>query len=120
MTDVDPRQRKPVRHAKDWKDYARSDPGHPLGRGMPLGESMRLDGESHREAWMRLMRADPCSYCDAPESGTVDHIIARSRAPSNEAHKWHNYTGACSACNGSKRDEKMLIWLARRRIIKRG
>lgn len=97
-----------------WLD---SDPGHPLGHGYPTGSPLRQDGETHRAAWMRLLRADPCAYCDAPApSGTLDHIEPRARpgrAPGG-VHCWTNYTGACERCNAAKAATPLVLFLAAR------
>lgn len=97
--------------------FDRADPGNPLGVGMPLGRSLREDGESHREAWMRVCRADPCAFCGRMPSGTLDHIEPKSRPARGigGVHSWVNYTGACSSCNGGKNDTPLLEYLARRR-----
>ena len=100
-----------------WLD---SDPGHPLGYGYPGGSPLREDGESHRAAWMRLLRSDPCAYCHRPgPAGTLDHIEPRcrpARAPGG-AHCWTNYTGACGRCNAAKADRPLLVFLAARRGV---
>lgn len=103
-------------------------PGHPLGRGMPLGAPFRID-ESHREGWMRVLRHDPCAFCGGP-GGTLDHIEPQNgRGPmdglginpdlpwdwSGGRHCWTNYSGACDACNASKADVGLLEFLGRRR-----
>ena len=90
-------------------EYLRDDPGNPLGKGYPLGRTLREDGESHREAWMRVLRADPCSYCGGP-AGTVDHIEPQCRRASGlgGAHSWMNYCGACQRCNGRKSARSLL------------
>lgn len=102
--------------------YLRDDPGNPLGVGMPLGRSMRLDGESHLEAWARVVRADPCPFCDAGGVGTLDHIEPRSRSARGlgGAHSWLNYAGACERCNSRKRDLPLLVFMARRRGTRKG
>lgn len=103
-------------------------PGTPLGRGFPSGLTLREDGESHRAAWMRIIRADPCSYCGGP-GGSLDHLEARSRVPRTGAgahgclsrldqgglHVWLNYAGACPSCNSGKSDRSLLDALYRRR-----
>ena len=97
--------------------FLRDDPGSPLGRGMPGGRTLRADGESHYEAWLALVRRDPCAYCPAPgASGTVDHVDPRSRPARGlgSAHGWINTVGACERCNGSKRDLDLLVFLHRR------
>lgn len=95
----------------------RDDPGHPLGRGMPTGETLREDGESHRQAWMRTLRVDPCAYCGVVcVDATVDHVEPR-QFPARGlggAHTWLNFTGACAACNWSKSSESLLEFLYRR------
>jgi hypothetical protein len=95
-------------------------PGNPLGQGMPLGGTLRLDGESHRDAWCRILTLDPCSYCDA-ESATVDHIIAQNplviAAALGGKHSWLNYAGACKSCNRRKGTRTLLEFLARRRGV---
>ena len=97
------------------EQFLRDDAGHPLGRGMPSGRPLRVDGQSHYEAWLSLMRRDPCSYCGGP-GGTVDHVDPRSRAPRGlgSAHGWINTVGACARCNGYKRDLRLLVFLQRR------
>lgn len=99
-------------------NFTDSHAGHPLGRGFPMGAALREDGETHREAWMRVLRGDPCSYCDAPTSGTVDHIIPQATGERN-LHTWLNYTGACAGCNNSKGSKPLLLWLAERRVLLR-
>lgn len=113
------RAAKPERHP-----LAVDHPGSPLGRGMPSGSPLRRDGESHREAWMRLVRGDPCSFCGRfpfpcrhHGEGTIDHIDHK-RGPTvlYGLHTWLNFTAACPTCNGSKDSEKLLLWLARRPV----
>jgi hypothetical protein len=100
---------------------------------MPMGATLREDGESHRQAWMRMLRYDPCAYCGrVPEiieelfdgqlryrvTGTVDHIIPKSITDPHRyaggAHCWANYTGCCPNCNSTKSDKHMLLFLASR------
>jgi hypothetical protein len=99
------------------REYLRDDAGSPLGVGMPSGGPLREDGQSHYEAWQALLRRDPCSYCDASLSGTVDHVDPRSRAARGigTVHGWVNTVGACTRCNGAKRDLGLLTFLHRRR-----
>lgn len=99
--------------APDDFHFLASHPGNPLGHGMPLGAPLRTDGETHRDAWKRILRSDPCAYCGGL-GGTVDHIVPQS-APNGGGygglHSWINYSGACSACNGSKGAKHLLRWL---------
>jgi hypothetical protein len=97
----------------DYALWQESWVGAPLGHGFPSGVPVREDGESHLEAWKRLLRADPCSYCGAPISATVDHVTPKS-ARTRYVERWTNFTGACKSCNGSKRDTPLLLWLRAR------
>lgn len=99
-------------------EFLRDDGGSPLGAGMPSGGPLRTDGQSHYEAWLALLRRDACSYCGAHGAGgTVDHVDPRSSAPRGvgTVHGWINTVGACTRCNGSKRDLGLLVFLYRRR-----
>ena len=99
-------------------DFLRDDAGTPLGIGMPSGAPLRADGQSHYEAWQSLLRRDPCAYCGARgAAGTVDHVDPRSRAARGlgTVHGWINTAGACTGCNGAKRDLGLLVFLHRRR-----
>lgn len=93
-----------------------SDAGHPLGHGMPTGRSLRADGETHRQWWMRIVREDPCAYCGRRPAGTLDHIEPQSRSARvpGGCHWWGNYTGACQSCNGSKGAGDLLLFLRER------
>ncbi len=111
--------------------FLRDDAGTPLGTGMPSGAPLRLDTpdgafgtpmgtghERHYDAWLRLLRADPWTYCGGP-GGTVDHVEPRSRTARGvgSAHSWLNVVGACAGCNGAKRDRSLLTFL---RLTSRG
>lgn len=102
-------------------DFLRDDAGTPLGVGMPSGAPLRVDGERHYDAWLRLLRADACAYCGGP-GGTVDHVEPRSRAARGvgSAHSWLNVVGACAGCNGAKRDRALLAFLRVRRGVAAG
>lgn len=50
---------------------------------------------------------DPCSYCGG-EAGSIDHIDAIHHGGENH---WSNYTAACRACNGGKRERSLLTYL---------
>lgn len=124
-------ERDAARHAsRSYTSFERDDPGHPLGKGMPTGAGFRRDGETHRQAWMRVVRMDPCSYCGAPPgmtledtgvlrlSLTTDHIEPQNGPPARGiggAHSWLNYTSACESCNGRKSNHSLLDALYRRR-----
>ncbi len=104
-------------------DFLRDDAGTPLGRGVPSGSPLRTDGERHYDAWLRILRGEPCAYCGGP-GGTVDHVEPRARAARGigSAHSWLNVVGACARCNGAKRDRPLLKFLRERhtRNAKRG
>lgn len=126
LEQLDKRERKRhrayVEHMADQgRDFTRDDTDYPLGPGFPLGRSLREDGESHRQAWMRILRADPCAYCGRAPAGTADHIEPQrgNRKPRGEggAHTWLNLAGACEACNSSKGSELLLDFLMRRRGV---
>jgi hypothetical protein len=99
----------------ELRRYLSDHPGHPLGPGMPLGATMRLDGESHRAAWERVIRADPCSYCDRRRGGSVDHVEPKNPLKPlrglGSKYDWLNLAGACMRCNGSKSDRSLLAFL---------
>jgi len=50
---------------------------------------------------------DKCAYCESKVThicpGDVEHILPKSRFPSN-VYDWNNLTLACQLCNNSKRD----------------
>ena len=98
------------------EEFLRDDAGAPLGPGMPSGSPLRVDGQSHYDAWLALVRRDPCSYCPG-RGGTVDHVEPRCRSARGvgTAHGWINTIGACARCNSAKRDLPLLAFLGRRR-----
>lgn len=104
--------------AASFNAYDQDHAGHPLGTGMPPGAPIRADGESHRQAWMQVVRHDPCAYCMAP-AATVDHIEPRGRPAHPKSigghHIWLNYTASCHGCNGTKGTKSLLEMLYRRR-----
>lgn len=97
-----------------WLEYCADHPGQPLGIGVPSGSTLREDGQSHRAAWVSILRRDPCAYCGAL-SGSVDHIVPQDplvATPLGGKHGWLNYAGACQPCNGRKRSASLLRFLA--------
>jgi 5-methylcytosine-specific restriction endonuclease McrA len=90
--------------------WLQDQPGNPFGANFPLGAPLREDGESHSNAWRRILRYDPCSYCGAPLSGTVDHIQPKSEGRFDR-ERWVNLIGACERCNRSKSSKPMLFYL---------
>jgi 5-methylcytosine-specific restriction endonuclease McrA len=57
--------------------------------------------------WLRVLRADPCSYC-GDLGGHIDHIVPISRGG---PHCVSNLTSACRACNSSKNRRPLLAFL---------
>lgn len=66
-------------------------------------------------AYMRIVRADVCSYCMG-RCGQMayDHIVPLNADTPGEDH-WTNYTGAGRPCNAAKRDTPLLLFLLSRR-----
>lgn len=108
------RERKAARLDTATGGWLDDHPGHPLGVGMPSGSPLREDGETHSNAWRRLLRADPCAYCGGP-GGSVDHIVPRASRRQG-VERWTNLVGACERCNGHKRDRPLLMFLRIRRV----
>ena len=110
---------------RTFEEWLRDDAGHPLGPAVPPGHTLRADGESHRQAWQRVVRADPCAYCGRRSAaGTVDHIEPRSRPArlgraAGGVHSWLNYAAACPPCNRAKADRPLLTFLLGRIPCKR-
>jgi hypothetical protein len=99
------------RHA--LRRFLSDHPGTPLGHGYPLGRTLREDGESHREAWMRILRSDPCGFCGESPAGTLDHIEPRAFPARGLGglHSHLNYSAACEACNSRKAARSLLTFL---------
>lgn len=77
----------------------------------------RITNTRRTKSYAAILRRDPCSYCNAPVSGTVDHILPLypnngSAAP---GRNWENLTGACVACNRQKNVIKLIQFLLARR-----
>lgn len=78
------------------------------------GERTRLGAQRYLT---RLKRAvmdagGPCTYCDAPDPRTVDHIVPTSRGGKDHPG---NLTIACGSCNGEKGSRTPVEWQAARR-----
>lgn len=97
-------------------------PGHPLGKGFPLGATLRRDGETHLAAWARIVRQDGvCAYCgERKRDMTVDHIVPKVGG-GRGVHSWINYTAACGKCNRRKGSHKTMLetLLERTRLTER-
>ncbi len=97
-------------------EFLRDDAGTPLGAGAGgSGRPLRVDGQSHYDAWLAQLRREACAYCGGP-GGTVDHVEPRSRSARGPgtAHSWLNVVGACGPCNHAKCDLPLLEFLRRR------
>ena len=92
----------PRESARQWADRRFS--SRARINGALLGDQTTTD------AYARVLRADPCSFCGRPATD-IDHIDAISRGG---AHAWENLTAACRACNMSKYSEPLLTFLLRR------
>lgn len=55
-----------------------------------------------------VVARDPCSYCGSRDKISPDHITAWIRGGQGD---WENLTAACRACNSSKGDRTLLLWL---------
>lgn len=67
--------------------------------------------ETPRPVYERVLRSDPCAYCDLRPGATVDHVVARGAGGDNTA--W-NLVGACPACNVAKDTRSLLVFLLAR------
>lgn len=57
--------------------------------------------------WRIVIAGDPCAYCGGPGE-TDDHIVPLSAGGLDSAD---NLVRACSACNDSKWNRPLLLWL---------
>jgi 5-methylcytosine-specific restriction endonuclease McrA len=97
----------------EFRRFPSDHPGTPLGRGYPIGRTLRLDGETHLGAWSRIVRNDPCSFCGRA-GGTADHIVPQDPLvpdPAYGKYTWFNLAGACESCNASKGNSDLITFL---------
>lgn len=71
----------------------------------PPGSKIALDPDLN--AYARILRADPCSYCGAA-CEHIDHIVS---VAAGGALTWDNTTAACGPCNRRKRTTPLLPFL---------
>lgn len=66
-----------------------------------------------REQWSIIKEeyGQRCAYCAAITKPAMDHIEPLNRGG---AHDIENVAPACKACNSSKNDTPLLLWLAQR------
>jgi hypothetical protein len=116
----------------DWQhvgnDWGRATRATRSAGGCLAARACATTSESHREAWKRIVRGDPCAYCGLlpfpcrfhrGDAGTVDHIDPQAGPrPAHGLHSWTNYTGSCARCNNSKDATPMLLWIARRGVLR--
>lgn len=76
--------------------------------------SLRTPEKCSKKEWKDVLRADPCAYCGAPKSGTVDHIVPR--VDLEVECDWDGLTGSCKICNNKKGDVSLLKYLHDNRI----
>lgn len=61
-----------------------------------------------RRASLYLRDGHACVYCGSKSSLTIDHVVPGSN------HRSTNLVTCCRRCNGSKADEQLEAWLARK------
>lgn len=64
---------------------------------------------------VELLAADPCAYCAEQRPTTHDHIEPVTRGG---AHSLDNLVRACWRCNREKNTQSLLVFLARRRLLR--
>lgn len=63
--------------------------------------------------YKQIVQADPCAGCGRVGADTAaDHITPLELGGVNA---WENLAGLCRACNASKKNKPLLLWLAERR-----
>lgn len=68
-----------------------------------------LGVRSRADNYRAVLRRDPCAFCGHRRKRmTIDHIEPVARGGRNG---WMNLTGACYACNASKRTISLLDFL---------
>jgi 5-methylcytosine-specific restriction endonuclease McrA len=67
--------------------------------------------DSATQAFITVLRDDPCSYCGAAAPSHIDHIVPASKGGCGE---WGNLTAACKSCNSVKKDRPLLRFLLER------
>lgn len=73
--------------------------------------------------WLKVLRADPCSYCHTRNPGkvgvmTIDHIAPIKGPTAGDRAKrgpWYNKTCACSKCNSTKGSWSLLYFMVKHR-----
>ncbi len=95
--------------AKLTRGYARSRQDYDKRR-------RRFPLDAFGKLYKQIVQDDPCSGCGylpfpADERNAADHIVALELGGANE---WQNLTGLCRACNASKKNKSLLLWLAER------
>lgn len=66
-----------------------------------------------RKKWTAILRKDPCAWCGAHRSGTVDHVEPRAKG-GPKSHRSDNSSGACARCNQDRGPASLLAFLAYR------
>ncbi len=63
-------------------------------------------------AYIDILKNDPCCFCGSKENIEIDHIDPLApKSNIHGDHDWTNFTAACSRCNNSKDDKKLLQYL---------
>lgn len=107
----DPKYRERVRESA--KAFAKLHPEYyraaaKLRRARLSGVVCDLTDQETRELFEEY--AGLCAYCHASAT-TIDHVVPISAGGS---HTKANLVPACKACNSSKHDKPLLVWLATR------
>jgi 5-methylcytosine-specific restriction endonuclease McrA len=71
--------------------------------------SLLRDVSQSTRTFVEIARKDPCGYCGQPQSGTIDHIIPKSKG--GRRSSWENMAGACFQCNLTKGAQGLLQFL---------
>jgi 5-methylcytosine-specific restriction endonuclease McrA len=94
--------------AQSWK---RANPARAVANSRLDKRRRRLDRDPDAYEYAeQALRYDPCAYCNA-SAETIDHIEPLSAGVNND---WLNLTASCGACNSSKHDSRLLLFLHRR------
>ena len=99
------------------RDFLRDDAGSPLGSACRAAGRCAPTGSRTTRRGRRCCAAIRARTAGSGAAGTVDHVDPRSRAARGlgTVHGWLNTIGACTRCNGAKRDLGLLVFLYRRR-----
>jgi 5-methylcytosine-specific restriction endonuclease McrA len=108
-------KRNYLRHRKERLSnraaYARTPQGHALRTAANSGRLQRTIFTSEAIEYMPILLQDPCAYCGATDSNTIDHIDPVSKGGNSD---WDNLTTACGLCNSAKHAKTLMVFLGER------